>query len=78
MSSVSFLKKNKTKGCALLKGKKYIDYKDVRLLLYFTDRFGRIKSRRYTCCTIEEQKKVANAVKNARIMGLLSFVKHGA
>ena len=69
--------KNKVKGNPLLKGKKYIDYKDIRLLLYFTDRFGRIKARRYTGCTISQQKKIANAIKNARIMGLLPFVKYG-
>ncbi len=69
--------KNDTRGNPLLKGKKYIDYKDVRLLMYFTDRFGRIKPKKYTGCTMTEQRKLANAIKNARIMGLLSFVKYG-
>lgn len=78
MATASFLKKSSSNGSPLLKGKKYIDFKDVRLLLYFTDRFGRIKSRRYTGCTIAQQKNVARAIKNARIMGLLPFVKYGA
>lgn len=53
----------------------YIDYKNVRLLRRFIDRFGRIKPRYYTGTTLRSQKKLETAIKRARIMGLLPFTK---
>ncbi len=53
----------------------YIDYKNVRLLRRFIDRFGRIKPRYYTGTTLRNQKKLETAIKRARIMGLLPFTK---
>ena len=52
-----------------------IDYKNIELLKPFTDRFGRIVPRYYTNLSVRKQKMVASAIKNARIMALLPFVK---
>ena len=47
----------------------YVDYKDVDLLKRFISERGKILPRR-----VKNQRKVANAIKRARIMGLLPFV----
>ena len=51
-----------------------IDYKDVALLRkYMSDR-GKIRARRVTGACSMHQRKVANAVKNAREMALLPYL----
>ena len=52
----------------------YIDYKDVDLLKRFISERGKILPRRVTGTSAKNQRKVANAIKRARIMGLLPFV----
>lgn len=52
----------------------YVDYKDVDLLKRFISERGKILPRRVTGTSAKNQRKVANAIKRARIMGLLSFV----
>ena len=52
-----------------------IDYKDVALLRKF-DR-GKIRSRRITGVTVQEQREIAKAVKNAREMALLPYATTG-
>jgi small subunit ribosomal protein S18 len=48
-----------------------IDYKDTsRLRMFISDR-GRIRSRRVTGLTVQQQRQVATAIKNAREMALL-------
>jgi small subunit ribosomal protein S18 len=56
-------------------GFKYIDYKNARMLRRFTDRFGRIKKRYYTGVSLKFQKQLATAIKRARFMALVPFVK---
>lgn len=64
------------KYCKLCKAKiDYIDYKNIKLIKPFTDRFGRIKARYYTGTCLQHQKKLARAIKNARIMNMMPFVK---
>jgi len=53
----------------------YIDYKNVKLLKRFVDRFGRVKSRYYTGTTLRMQKQLEKAIKRARIMGLMPFLR---
>ncbi len=62
------------KKCPLCKdGVEYLDYKDTRALRkYITDR-GKIKPRRVTGACCQHQRDIANAVKRARIMALMSF-----
>lgn len=52
----------------------YVDYKDVDLLKRFISERGKILPRRVTGTSAKSQRKVANAIKRARIMGLLPFV----
>lgn len=52
-----------------------IDYKDVHLLRTFISDRGKIRSRRVTGLTPQQQRQVALAIKNAREMALLPFVE---
>lgn len=53
---------------------KHIDYKDVDILKKFLNPHARLLSRKRTGVTAKNQRKLAVAVKRARIMGLLPFV----
>ena len=53
---------------------KYIDYKDIAILKQFINPKGRIVSRKRNGLTAKHQRELANAIKRARIMGLLPFV----
>lgn len=55
----------------------YVDYRDVDLLKRFISERGKILPRRVTGTSAKNQRKVANAIKRARIMGLLPFVAEG-
>lgn len=50
-----------------------IDYKDVALLRKFISDRGKIRARRVTGVTVQEQRQIAKAVKNAREMALLPY-----
>ncbi|MDD3302793.1 MAG: 30S ribosomal protein S18 [Candidatus Gracilibacteria bacterium] len=52
-----------------------IDYKDVELLKKYITKFGKIVPRYYSGVCLKNQKKLAQAIKRARIMALLPFVK---
>jgi small subunit ribosomal protein S18 len=48
-----------------------VDYKDAnRLRMFISDR-GKIRSRRVTGLTVQQQRQIATAIKNAREMALL-------
>jgi len=70
--------KGKKKYCRFCaEGIKEIDYKNVELLQdYITER-GKIKGRNATGTCAKHQRKLARAIKNARIMALLPFVAEG-
>ncbi|MET9319289.1 30S ribosomal protein S18 [Streptomyces sp. NPDC003038] len=51
----------------------YIDYKDTDLLRKFISDRGKIRSRRVTRVTAQQQRRLAAAVKNAREMALLPY-----
>jgi small subunit ribosomal protein S18 len=53
---------------------KHIDYKDVEVLKRFLSPSARIQSRRRTDVTAKNQRKLAEAVKRARFMGLLPYI----
>lgn len=53
---------------------KHIDYKDVEVLKKFLNPHARMLSRKKTGISAKNQRKLANAVKRARFMGLLPFV----
>lgn len=50
-----------------------VDYKDTALLRTFISERGKIRSRRVTGLTVQQQRQVAMAIKNAREMALLPF-----
>ncbi len=52
----------------------HIDYKDVDLLKKFLNPHARMLSRKRTGTTAKNQRNLAEAVKRARVMGLLPFV----
>lgn len=52
-----------------------IDYKNVELLSQYITKFGKIVPRYYSWVSLKNQKKLAQAIKRARTMALLPFVK---
>ena len=64
------------KVCYFTKNKvAYIDYKDVELLKRFVSDRGKILPRRVTGTKAIYQRELAVAIKRARHMALLPFVK---
>lgn len=51
----------------------YIDYKDTDLLRKFISDRGKIRSRRVTRVSAQQQRELARAIKNARAMALLPY-----
>ncbi len=50
-----------------------IDYKDTALLRKFISDRGKIRARRVTGVSVQQQREIAKAVKNAREMALLPY-----
>ncbi len=50
-----------------------IDYKDVATLRKFISERGKIRARRVTGLSVQEQRQVAIAIKNAREVALLPY-----
>ncbi|GIU84663.1 MAG: hypothetical protein KatS3mg008_1438 [Acidimicrobiales bacterium] len=51
----------------------YVDYKDVNLLRRFMSERAKIRARRVTGNSAQQQREVAKAIKNAREMALLPY-----
>ena len=51
----------------------YVDYKDTALLRKFISDRGKTRARRVTGVTVQQQREIAKAVKNAREMALLPY-----
>jgi small subunit ribosomal protein S18 len=54
-------------------GVERIDYKDVNVLRKFISDRGKIRARRVTGVSVQQQREIAKAVKNAREMALLPY-----
>lgn len=68
-------KKKKRDICYFcVKGITDVDYKDAELLRRFMSSFAKIQPRRRSGLCALHQRKVAKAIKQARIAGLLPFV----
>ncbi|MFT0848804.1 30S ribosomal protein S18 [Actinomycetaceae bacterium L2_0104] len=68
------LRKPKKKANPLKSAKvQNIDYKDTATLRKFISDRGKIRARRVTGVTTQEQRKIAKAIKNAREMALLPY-----
>ncbi|HHC07792.1 MAG TPA: 30S ribosomal protein S18 [Actinobacteria bacterium] len=64
----------KRKVCYFCKEQiEYVDYKDVALLRKFMSDRAKIRARRVTGNCARHQRRVANAIKNAREMALLPY-----
>ena len=50
-----------------------IDYKDVATLRRFISERGKIRARRVTGLSVQDQRKIATAIKNAREVALLPY-----
>jgi small subunit ribosomal protein S18 len=69
-------KKIKKKTSILVTDKvEYIDYKDVNLLTRFVSDRSKIRNRRVTGNTVQQQREIANAIKNCREMALMPYTK---
>ncbi|CAN5227303.1 MAG: rpsR [Nocardioidaceae bacterium] len=53
-----------------------IDYKDTALLRKFISDRGKIRARRVTGVSVQEQRLIAKAIKNAREMALLPYTSN--
>lgn len=58
-------------------GVEQVDYKDVALLRKFISDRGKIRSRRVTGVSVQEQRDIARAIKVAREMALLPYAGSG-
>ena len=75
-NSRRFFKQRSKRPCLICQqGLLKVDYKDIELLSRFIAANGRILPRRITGLCAKHQKMVANAIKRARIVALLPFVK---
>lgn len=54
----------------------YVDYKDTALLRKFISDRGKIRARRVTGVSVQEQRQIAMAIKNAREMALLPYTSN--
>lgn len=53
----------------------HVDYKDVETLKKFLSSYNKIRPRRRSGLSAKYQRKVAAAIKQARIAGLIPYVK---
>jgi small subunit ribosomal protein S18 len=68
-------KKRRGRPCFFCENKvEAIDYKDVEFLQRYQSPRGKILPRRQSNCCAKHQRKVAEAIKRSRIMGLLPFI----
>ena len=62
------------KSCQYCRDKvEFVDYKDIATLRKFISDRGKIRARRVTGLSVQEQRKVAIAIKNAREVALLPY-----
>ena len=54
-----------------------VDYKDTALLRKFISDRGKIRARRVTGVSVQEQRQIAKAINNAREMALLPYTSTG-
>jgi ribosomal protein S18 len=66
----------KKRHCRFCKDKvKHIDYKDLLLVRRYTSDKAKIKARRATGNCTQHQRQLAQAIKRARYMGLMPYVR---
>ena len=50
-----------------------IDFKNIKLLKAFLNKYGKIRPRRKTRIPVQKQKSIAKAIRKSRAFGLISF-----
>jgi small subunit ribosomal protein S18 len=75
MTNANNKKQNKRQCPIERQGILKIDYKDIELLNKFISYNGKIKPRRITGVSQKNQRMISNAIKRARLVALLPFVK---
>jgi small subunit ribosomal protein S18 len=69
-------RKTRRKSCAFCAdGVKTIDYKQVDVLQRYMNEYGRIRPRRQTGTCAKHQRALAQAIKRARHIALVPFVR---
>ena len=63
------------KHCHYCANNSLVDWQDVQTLHRFFSHYARIVSRKRTGLCAKHQRTVARAIKRARIMGLMPFIK---
>jgi ribosomal protein S18 len=58
----------------LKKFKNLVDYKNIKLLKGFLNKYGKIRPRRKTRIPIQKQHQIAKAIRKSRAFGLIPFV----
>jgi len=58
-----------------ISGEREIDYKDIKSLQKFINQYGKIDSRKRSGLCPKHQRKLASAIKRARVMALLPYVE---
>ncbi len=56
-------------------GISYVDYKNVAAFNRYVSSYGKIVPRYYTHISLKYQKQLSRAVKHARFMALIPYVK---
>ena len=74
LNKTKIISKKKQKNKIFSKGT--IDYKNVVLLRKFISAEGKILPRRITGVTAKQQRQLARAIKNGRMIGLLPFINY--
>jgi len=50
-----------------------IDYKNIKLLKAFLNKYGKIRSRRKTRIPVQKQREISKAIRKSRAFGLIPF-----
>jgi len=53
----------------------YVDYKNIKAITPFTTKYSKIVPKYYSGVCLRHQKMLAKAIKRARFMALIPFVK---
>jgi len=68
------LKKSLQYLLLLKKFNNLIDYKNIKLLKGFLNKYGKIRPRRKTRISLQKQHQIAKAIRKSRALGLIPFV----
>lgn len=72
----NFKKKPRKKVCQFcVNGIEQVDYKDTKTLERHINSICKIIPKRISGCCAKHQRRVSNAIKRARIVALLPFIK---